>query len=56
MWSLRGWGKKRWWKCPKCHREYQATVHNRTYHHSSCPYCAHLRATPENCLAAVYRK
>ena len=27
---------------------------NRTYHHSSCPYCAHLRATPENCLAAVY--
>ena len=49
-----GLGKKRWWKCPKCHREYQATVHNRTYHHSSCPYCAHLRATPENCLAAVY--
>lgn len=49
-----GLGKKRWWKCPKCQREYQATVHNRTYHHSSCPYCAHIRATPENCLAAVY--
>jgi len=45
---------KRWWKCPKCHREYQASVYNRTHRHSRCPHCAHKKATPETCLATVF--
>lgn len=49
-----GLSSKRWWKCPKCEREYQATVSNRTRYRSSCPFCSHLRVTPETCLAAVF--
>lgn len=48
-----GLGVKRWWKCSQCGREYQATVYNRAHNGSACPYCAHLRVTPETCLAAV---
>ena len=49
-----GLGAKRWWKCPKCGKEYQAAVSNRTRHGSACPYCAHLRADAETCLAAAF--
>ncbi len=49
-----GMNAKRWWTCPKCSREYQATLSNRTRSHSGCPYCSHLRVTPETCLAAKY--
>ena len=45
---------KRWWKCPICNREYEASVANRTKNGSNCPYCNHSRVTPENCLAAVF--
>jgi len=27
------------WICPKCNKEYEATVYNRVKHKSSCPYC-----------------
>lgn len=49
-----GSNSKRWWKCPGCGREYQAAISNRTRRHSACPYCSHLRATPQTCLAAVF--
>ena len=48
-----GLGSKRWWKCPICGREYQATVYNRVHNHSGCPYCSHLKVTPETSLAQV---
>ncbi len=49
-----GLSAKRWWKCPNCGKEYQATISNRTRHNSGCPYCSHLRVTAETCLAAVF--
>ena len=49
-----GLNGKRLWKCPKCGEEYEATVSNRTRHHSSCPYCARLKAAPKTCLAEAY--
>ena len=48
-----GSGARRWWKCSRCGKEYQAAVSNRTRRRSGCPYCAHQRVTPETCLAAV---
>lgn len=44
----------RWWVCPKCHMEYQATISNRVIHHSACPYCAHIKVTPKTSLMSVY--
>ncbi len=49
-----GLSAKRWWKCPDCGKEYQATISNRTLHKSGCPCCAHLQITEENSLAAVF--
>lgn len=50
---LPGSGMKRWWQCPKCKKEYLASVSNRTRQKSSCPYCAHVKVTNETSLAAV---
>lgn len=44
----------RWWICPTCHMEYQATVSNRVKYHSACPYCAHIKVAPETSLMNVY--
>ncbi len=44
---------KRLWNCPICGKEYSATIANRVNNHSGCPYCAHLRVTPQTCLATV---
>ena len=35
-----GSNSKRWWTCPKCGRDYQARLYNRTHNHSDCPFCA----------------
>ena len=48
-----GFSQKRWWKCPKCQKEYLASVNNRTRLNSSCPYCSHLKVSPQTSLAAV---
>lgn len=46
---LSGSPRKVWWHCPKCQQEYQAAVASRTKNHSSCPFCANLRAYEKNC-------
>ncbi len=50
---LSGSPRKVWWRCPKCHQEYQATIVNRTKNHSNCPFCANHRAYIGNCLATL---
>lgn len=50
---LSGSPRKAWWRCPKCHQEYSATVANRTKQHSGCPFCVNLRAYEGNCLATL---
>ena len=38
-----GSNRKAWWKCKKCGNTWYASVSNRTYVHSGCPYCANLK-------------
>ena len=38
-----GSSKNVWWKCKKCHNEWQAIINNRTKKNSGCPYCANLK-------------
>ncbi|BFL47550.1 zinc-ribbon domain-containing protein [Lactonifactor longoviformis] len=47
-----GSGKKVWWKCPDCKREYEASVINRTQHGSGCSYCSNYKVCDSNSLAA----
>lgn len=35
----KGSHKKFWWQCKKCHKDWQATVINRTHNKSGCPFC-----------------
>lgn len=42
---------KAFWICPKCHKEYQATVNNRAKHKSNCPFCYNRQARPYNLLS-----
>lgn len=51
---LPGSSLKAIWNCAKCHREYRATVANRTKQHSGCPYCAGKLPTEENNAAVLY--
>jgi len=46
---MRRSGKKVWWLCSKCGKDWQATVSNRAKH--GCPYCSGLRVTKETSLA-----
>ncbi len=39
------------WICPKCNREYIATVNNRVKHNSNCPFCSNKKVCKENSLA-----
>ena len=32
--------EKVWWKCPKCHGEWQTTINLRTNQRTKCPYCS----------------
>lgn len=49
--------KKVWWRCSKDNaHEWQANVCDRTIHGSGCPFCAGVRATAENSLAALFPK
>ena len=41
---LSGSTRKVWWSCLTCGLEYQATIANRTRHHSNCPSCARTAA------------
>ena len=38
-----GSGKRVWWKCSECHN-WQASIANRSYHESGCPYCGGKKA------------
>ncbi len=38
------------WICPKCHREYEATVYNRVKNNSNCPYCSNRKVCEDNSL------
>ena len=42
---LNGSTFKAWWRCPLGH-SYQASVRNRIYNKTGCPYCAGKRPTP----------
>lgn len=33
-------GKKRWWLCPACSHQWQATPNNRVGHGAGCPHCS----------------
>lgn len=51
-----GANDKKWWECPVCGSEYQASVKNRTQIGSACPYCARLKVKPDTCLAVTHRE
>lgn len=36
---LYGSYKKYWWKCSKCHYEWETAIYNRTKLHTKCPKC-----------------
>jgi hypothetical protein len=40
-----GSSKSFWWVCDKGH-EWKTTIHNRTHHHTGCPYCAGKKILP----------
>ena len=44
--------KKVWWLCAQGHA-YRAPVYSRSVKHTGCPYCAGLKVSADNCLAAV---
>jgi len=44
--------KKVWWICDKGH-EWQATIENRSYNGSGCPYCSGNAVCDDNCLATL---
>lgn len=47
--------KKVWWKCPKGpDHEWEALLSNRTRLGRGCPFCAGVRASVTNSLAALY--
>jgi len=46
-------GKKVWWICVLGH-EWEATVLNRTYHNSGCPFCSGRKASSENNISVLY--
>jgi hypothetical protein len=49
--------KKVWWKCPKNKiHEWEATVLNRNWNGSGCPYCSGRRVSKENCLERINPK
>lgn len=51
----RGTDKKVWWKCPKCHYEWKATVSSRTTGNVGCPVCAGKVVIPGyNDFATLY--
>lgn len=39
------------WVCPKCSREYEASVYNRIRNKSACPYCSNRKVCETNSLA-----
>lgn len=45
-------GRKVWWKCEKGH-EWIATIANRNYNNSRCPFCSGKIAGKDNCLAVI---
>lgn len=47
------WREKAWWICEKGHT-WDATIQNRTFHKSRCPFCSRLGASNENSLASKY--
>ena len=51
-----GTGQKIKWICPKCHEEYEATIHNRIRMKSNCPFCSNkkVRTNKENSLFYLY--
>ena len=43
----KGYDEKVWWKCPKCHGEWQCHVYARTgKDNTGCPYCAGQKVLP----------
>lgn len=53
---LTGASKNYDWTCPKCHRDYPATIPNRVNKKSGCPFCANRKATSSNNLAVIHPK
>ena len=50
-----GSGKKVWWQCFKIKRhEWQATIGDRTFKSTKCPYCAGKKVSKENNLATLF--
>ncbi|MDD5068968.1 MAG: zinc-ribbon domain-containing protein [Candidatus Pacebacteria bacterium] len=46
--------KKFWWQCPKFKKHvWKASILNRNWNGSGCPYCSGNRVSEENCLATV---
>lgn len=42
------------WICPKCNREYLATIYNRVKNNSNCSYCANRKPCEDNSLAKCF--
>ncbi len=48
--------KRVWWRCPRGHEGFVASIQNRASGHVGCPSCSGHRAAPDNRLAAVLPK
>lgn len=49
--------KKVWWQCPHGEdHEWQASIANRTFHGSKCPFCVGRKISITNCLRTNYPK
>ena len=46
-----GSGYKAKWICPKCNKEYIATIYSRIVENSNCPFCSNRKVCRENSLA-----
>ncbi len=47
--------KSVWWKCPKGDdHEWEASIMNRTYRGTNCPFCANRSLSSENSLAVMF--
>jgi len=48
-----GSGKKVYWLCPICNKDYYMAISNKTYKNAGCPYCSGQKVCLENCLATL---
>lgn len=50
-----GSNKKIWWKCELgIHPEYESTTYSKISNKSKCPYCTHIKFTPQESFGAIH--